>query len=122
MHAVERLRESKLAGDMAVLKSGAAHRCAYELAYSAGGKNFVRTMLRLGADRDRPAWSTIRSARRLADVLADTTLQILAQSGGDISAMLREKGGLINVAASGRSWHGFARQIFSHAVMGPTYR
>ena len=110
--------ESKLAGDMAVLESGAACLVARtSWLYSANGKNFVRTMLRLGADRDRLSVVDDQiGAPTSANVLADTTLQILAQSVGDISAMLREKGGLINVTASGEtSWHGFAHEIFSLA-------
>lgn len=110
--------ESKLAGDVAVLESGAACLVARtSWLYSAGGKNFVRTMLKLGAERDHLGVVDDQvGAPTSANVLAETTLQILAQSNGDLSAMLREKGGLLNVTASGEtSWHGFAEEIFSLA-------
>lgn len=101
---------SKRAGEEAILGSGARHaifRTAW--VYDVHGHNFLRTMLRVGAEREElrvvddqigtptPAW-----------LLADVTAQALRAPW---------RSGLWHLATTGRtSWHGFATAIFDGAV------
>lgn len=101
---------SKLEGERAIARSGCRHlvlRTAW--VYALHGHNFLRTMLRLGAERDHlrvvadqvgsptPAW-----------LIADATATILRQGVG--------ASGVRHLVAGGRtSWHGFAEEIFVQA-------
>lgn len=102
--------ESKLAGEEAIRASGASHlilRTAW--VYATHGHNFLRTMLRLGAERDElrvvadqhgsptPAW-----------LLADAAATVLGQG-------IVESGVRHIVAGGQASWHGFAEAIFAEA-------
>jgi dTDP-4-dehydrorhamnose reductase len=102
---------SKLAGEIAVLSSGARHmvfRTAW--VYAAHSHNFLRTMLRLGAERDAlrvvaDQVGTPTPAALLADVTARALRVDAAQSG------------LWHLTPTGHtSWHGFAEAIFEGAV------
>ena len=110
--------ESKLAGDEAVLASGAP--CLIirtSWLYAARGRNFLLTMLRLAAEREeiRVVDDQI-GAPTAAGLIADVTRDVLVQAEGDVAAMLRERGGVVNAAAAGEtSWHGFAKAIFGAA-------
>lgn len=102
--------ESKRAGELAIQASGARHmifRTAW--VYASHGKNFMRTMLRLAAERDElrvvadqigtptPAW-----------LIADVTAAILARP--------YDHNGIWHLTASGEtSWHGFAEAIVAAA-------
>jgi dTDP-4-dehydrorhamnose reductase len=102
---------SKRAGEEAIQRSGVRHmifRTAW--VYDVHGHNFLRTMLRVGAERDElrvvddqlgtptPAW-----------LLAETTATILRRPV--------QRTGLWHLTARGRtSWHGFATAIFEGAV------
>lgn len=103
--------ESKLAGETGIARSGARHlilRTAW--VYGLHGHNFLRTMLRVGAERDElrvvadqhgcptPAW-----------LIAETTAGILRQ--GIAASGVRHL-----VAAGETTWHGFADAIFDEAV------
>ncbi|WP_342315888.1 dTDP-4-dehydrorhamnose reductase [Lysobacter sp. FW306-1B-D06B] len=103
--------QSKLAGEQAIAASGARHlilRTAW--VYGLYGQNFLRTMLRLGAERDAlrvvadqhgcptPAW-----------LIADVTATILRR--GIVESGVRHL-----VAAGETTWHGFAEAIFDEAV------
>jgi dTDP-4-dehydrorhamnose reductase len=103
--------ESKLAGEDAIRASGADHvilRAAW--VYAPRGKNFLLTMLRLGAERDRlrvvaDQFGTPTSAA----LIADATTQVLAHPS--------RASGTWHLTASGHtSWHGFAEAIFAGAV------
>lgn len=101
---------SKLAGEAAIRASGARHlilRTAW--VYGLAGQNFLRTMLRVGAERDElrvvadqvgcptPAW-----------LIADVTAAVVA-AGVPVS-------GVRHLVSGGQtSWHGFAEAIFEQA-------
>ncbi|MBP1475454.1 dTDP-4-dehydrorhamnose reductase [Frateuria sp. MAH-13] len=108
---------SKLAGEQALRDSGADHlilRTAW--VYAPHGHNFLRTMLRLGAEREE--------LRVVADQLgAPTSTQLIVRTSlalldrwfahPDARAELR---GTHHLVASGHtSWHGFATAIFEEA-------
>ncbi|MEH6421462.1 dTDP-4-dehydrorhamnose reductase [Pseudomonas sp. CGJS7] len=101
---------SKLTGEQAIAASGAEHlilRTAW--VYATRGGNFLRTMLRLGGEREElrvvadqhgsptPAW-----------LLADAAAQVLRQG-------IAESGVRHLVAAGQTTWHGFAEAIFDEA-------
>ena len=102
---------SKLEGEAAIARSGARHlilRTAW--VYGLHGHNFLRTMLRIGAERDElrvvadqhgcptPAW-----------LIADATAAILRR--GIVAAGVRHL-----VADGQTTWHGFAEAIFDEAT------
>lgn len=101
---------SKRAGEEAIIASGCRHlifRTAW--VYGNHGANFMRTMLRLGAERSR--------LRVVADqfgtptpafLIADVTVKALQA--------LKERSGLWHLTAAGiTNWHGFAEEIFRQA-------
>jgi len=103
---------SKLAGEAAIGDSGARHlilRTAW--IYATHSQNFLRTMLRVGAQRDElrvvadqvgsptPAW-----------LIADVTATILAQGIGQSRVRHLVAGGQV-------TWFGFAEAIFAQAVL-----
>jgi dTDP-4-dehydrorhamnose reductase len=110
--------ESKLAGDEAIAASGAAHlilRTSW--VYAAVGRNFLLTMLRLGAEREslRIVDDQI-GAPTPAQLVAAVTADILSQSKGEVCGQFGEKGGVVHCAAAGEtSWCGFAEAIFEEA-------
>ena len=102
---------SKLAGEEAIRAFGGKHlilRTAW--VYGLHGHNFLKTMLRVGAERDElrvvsdqvgsptPAW-----------LIADVTAEILRKGMGE--------GGTHHLVSTGQtSWHGFAEAIFDEAI------
>lgn len=103
--------ESKLAGEQAIQRSGCRHiifRTAW--VYGLHGHNFLRTMLRLGAERDelRVVADQVGTPTPAA-LIADCTARALA-CGTDAS-------GVWHLTATGAtSWHGFATEIMRSAV------
>lgn len=113
--------ESKLAGDEAVLASGAdALIFRTSWVYSARGHNFMKTMLRLAREREalRIVGDQI-GAPTPARLIAEVTLLAVKQRGEG-----RLEPGLYHLAPRGEtSWHGFAQAIFRHAeALGETLR
>ncbi|MFC3717015.1 dTDP-4-dehydrorhamnose reductase [Luteimonas soli] len=102
---------SKLAGEDAIRDSGARHmifRTAW--VYAAHGRNFLLTMLRLGAERDelRVVADQVGSPTSAA-YIADTTAAVLAWG--------TDRSGLWHLTCTGQtSWHGFAEAIMAGAV------
>jgi len=101
---------SKLAGEDAIRASGARHmifRTAW--VYAAHGRNFLRTMLRLAAERDelRVVADQIGSPTS-APMIADVTTIILQRP--------TQETGLWHLTSTGStSWHGFAEAIVERA-------
>ncbi|HEL4807568.1 dTDP-4-dehydrorhamnose reductase [Stenotrophomonas maltophilia] len=102
---------SKRDGEEAVRAAGGRHlifRTAW--VYASHGANFLRTMLRVGAERDvlRVVADQIGTPTPAA-LIADVTAQAL-QHPGRLS-------GTWHLTASGQtSWHGFAEAIFAEAL------
>lgn len=101
---------SKLAGEQAIQASGARHmifRTAW--VYAAHGHNFLRTMLRLAAERDE--------LRVVVDQVGTPTPAYLV---ADVTTMAlrapHRPSGLWHLTAAGdTTWCGFANAIFSNA-------
>ncbi len=102
---------SKLAGENAVRDAGGRHmifRTAW--VYAPHSANFLRTMLRLGTDRD------------VLKVVADqfgtpTPASLIANATSKVMRHPGALSGLWHLTAQGQtSWHGFAKAIFAEAV------
>jgi dTDP-4-dehydrorhamnose reductase len=110
---------SKLAGEAALRDSGAAHlifRTAW--VYAPHGHNFLRTMLRLGGERDTlNVVADQHGAPTSTDVIVAGTLAALdawLPATADARAQME---GIHHLVASGHTtWHGFAQAIFDEAV------
>lgn len=108
---------SKLAGEEAVRAAGGVHailRTSWVV--SSHGKNFVKTMLRLGADRDRLTIVADQvGGPTPAAAIADACLSIAAQLKADPA-----KSGTYHFSgAPDVSWADFARAIFAEAGLSP---
>jgi len=104
---------SKLAGEEAIREAGGQHmilRTAW--VYAAHGQNFLRTMLRLAAERD--------TLRVVADqVGTPTSADLIASVTAKILALDADMTGVWHLTATGQtSWHGFAEALLgeAHAV------
>ncbi|ETA71972.1 MULTISPECIES: dTDP-4-dehydrorhamnose reductase [Mesorhizobium] len=115
---------SKLAGEQAVAAAGPRHlilRTAW--VYSPFGKNFVKTMLRLAADRDEISvvadqWGNPTSALDIADAILHAAATL--HRNKDFGAF-----GTYHLAGTGETnWSGFARHILdtSRVSGGPSAR
>ncbi len=107
---------SKLIGEEAVRAAGGAHailRCSWVV--SAHGNNFVKTMLRLGKERDRltivgDQIGAPTPARDLAEACLEMARQLQAAP---------KKSGIYHLQGMPWvSWAGFAREIFAQAGIG----
>ena len=112
---------TKLAGEQAIAATGVNHlvlRTSW--VYGTRGKNFLLTMLRLGADRPElkvvadqfgaPTWSNT-----IATLTAHMSAQAFAAE--DRAAWWGERSGIFHLTASGEtSWCGFAKAILETAM------
>jgi dTDP-4-dehydrorhamnose reductase len=110
---------SKLAGELALRDSGADHlifRTAW--VYAAHGQNFLRTMLRLGAERDElRVVADQHGAPTGTSLIVDASLAALDRWLAASPVERRALRGTHHLVASGATtWHGFASAIFTHAV------
>ena len=104
---------TKLAGEEAIRASGCRHlilRTSW--VYAAHGSNFVRTMLKLAAERERlTVISDQVGAPTGADLIADVTAHLVR----NIRTMNRP-GGLYHLVASGETnWHAYASLVIGEA-------
>jgi dTDP-4-dehydrorhamnose reductase len=109
---------SKLAGEQALQQSGARHlilRTAW--VYAPVGHNFLRTMLRLGAERDElRVVADQHGAPTTTKLIADGSIAALRQwLGADGKARDRLQGIHHLVAGGSTTWHGFASAIVARA-------
>ncbi|WP_423459254.1 dTDP-4-dehydrorhamnose reductase [Ottowia sp. VDI28] len=104
---------SKLAGEQAIRASGCQHlifRTSW--VYAARGGNFARTMLRLGAERERltvidDQWGAPTGAELIADVTAHAIRHLRVQP---------QDAGTYHLAASGfTTWCAYAKHVLSFA-------
>ncbi len=107
---------SKLAGELAIGQVGCDHlilRTSW--VYAARGHNFLKTILRLAAEREELKIVADQSgAPTSARLIADATAAILARLSGRQS--WRVMGGTYHLSAGGEtSWHGFATAIVAAA-------
>jgi dTDP-4-dehydrorhamnose reductase len=105
---------SKLAGERAIAASGCDHlilRTSW--VFAARGANFMRTMLRLGAVRERLAVVADQfGAPTWARNIADATAHIVAGAQRERAARAFAPA-VLHLASRGEtSWHGFAEAIF----------
>lgn len=110
---------SKLAGELALRSSGANHlifRTAW--VYAAHGQNFLRTMLRLGAERDElRVVADQHGAPTDTQLIVEGTLAALDHWQQADAAQRRTLIGTHHLVASGATtWHGFASAIFDQAI------
>ncbi|GAA4589196.1 dTDP-4-dehydrorhamnose reductase [Planotetraspora phitsanulokensis] len=96
---------TKLAGEVAALEHGhVVVRTAW--LYGAHGPNFVKTMMRLAAERETVSVVTDQEGQPTST--RDLAAQLVALGRSPIP------GGVYHGTCSGRtSWHGFAREIFT---------
>lgn len=125
---------SKLAGEQAVMDSGCAHlilRTSW--VYGTRGRNFLLTMLRLGAQRNELAIVDDQfGAPTWANTIAGMTACVVSQAVGATRVTdqrwrewWHERSGTYHLSASGStSWHGFAEAIFdlSSAASKPSIK
>ncbi|BAN23953.1 dTDP-4-dehydrorhamnose reductase [Caballeronia insecticola] len=107
--------KSKLAGEQAIAASGCDHlifRTSW--VYGTRGKNFLLTMLRLGAEREELSVVADQfGAPTWANTIAALTANVLAQTRGKDQEWWNRTSGVYHLTASGStSWHGFAEAIF----------
>ena len=108
---------SKLAGEEAVMRSGAQAvvlRTAW--VYAASGKNFVRTMLTVGKTRDRlKVVADQQGCPTNADDLANAILSLIARL--DETGWKSQYHGIFHAAGTGETtWHGLAVATFEEAA------
>jgi len=111
---------TKLAGEQAIAASGVDHlilRTSW--VYGTRGKNFLLTMLRLGAER--PELKVVADqfgAPTWCNTIATLSAHLCAQAfaAEDPAKWWRERSGIYHLcAADSTSWHGFASAIFELA-------
>ncbi|AJY06261.1 dTDP-4-dehydrorhamnose reductase [Burkholderia sp. SIMBA_043] len=108
---------SKLAGEQAILHEGGdwlTLRTTW--VYGSRGKNFLRTILRLAAEREELSIvGDQQGAPTSARMIADATAHIVSQAMRERRSAAFESG-LFNLTAAGATtWHGFAQAIIEAA-------
>lgn len=105
---------SKLAGEQAIIHSG-CRNLIFRTSWVFGthGKNFLKTILRLAAEREQltvvaDQFGAPTSAELIADVTAHALRSVVTGTA---------EGGLYHLTASGEtSWHGYANFILEQAL------
>lgn len=109
--------QTKLGGDLAVAESGASYlifRTSW--VYAARGSNFMKTMLRLGQEKE--ALNIVNDqigAPTPARLIAQVTALAFTPYGSSLKS--RVSSGIYHLAPAGAtSWYGFASEIFQQAT------
>lgn len=109
---------SKLDGERALASSGAAH-LVFRIAwiYAARGQNFLRTMLRLAAERERLAVvDDQHGCPTPARLVAEACAQAIARHAATPADERARLEGVFHLACRGQtSWHGFAVALLERA-------
>jgi dTDP-4-dehydrorhamnose reductase len=113
IHPMSVYGASKAAGEAAIAASGARYlvlRTSW--VYAAQGKNFLRTMLRLGAERsDLRVVDDQTGAPTSASAIAAATARLVDECA-------TPQPGIYHMSAAGStSWYGFAQAIFDAEVL-----
>jgi len=111
---------SKLAGEVAVAAAGGRHAILRtSWVFSAHGANFVKTMLRLGAARDRVdvVADQVGGPTAAADIARALLGMAQAFLDGDGKSGIYHFSGEPDI-----SWAGFAREVFAQAGLAVTVR
>lgn len=113
---------SKLAGERAVRDAGGAHlvfRTSW--VYGARGRNFVRTMLRLAAEREElRVVDDQRGAPTWSRDIAQATALVLARLATPTGFAADAHAGLYHLAAQGEtSWHDLAAAVLAWYAAQP---
>ena len=111
--------QTKRDGELRIQASGCRHlifRTSW--VYAARGGNFARTMLRLIQEREQlQVIDDQFGAPTGADLIADTTAQILGQLAWRKSDKADERLGIYHLAARGETtWNGYAKQVLVQAL------
>ncbi len=106
---------SKAAGEAAVRASGARHAIVRtSWVVSVHGQNFIKTMLRLGGERDT---LSVVADQIGAPTNADDLARALTAIAGRFLADPEQPSGTWHYANSGAtSWHGLANHVFARAA------
>ena len=112
---------SKLLGEQAISASGVPHlifRTSW--VYSARGRNFLLTMLRLAREQaDLKVVADQFGAPTWARMIAEATAQVIARCGADANGIvetIHAQRGIYHLTAAGRtSRHGFAEALLREA-------
>lgn len=109
---------TKRAGEIALRDSGCDHfifRTAW--VYASRGKNFLLTMLKVGAERDEVrVVDDQRGTPTSARLIAQTTAAVLKKWTTFAAAEKRRVQGTYHLCADGEcTWYDFAREIFADA-------
>lgn len=111
--------QSKLDGERELAASGARY-LVFRIAwiYAARGHNFLRTMLRLAAERDRLAVvDDQQGCPTPARFVAEATAQAIARHSAAAPADRMRLEGIFHLACRGQtSWHGFAVALLERAL------
>ncbi|ESQ16582.1 MAG: hypothetical protein N838_25895 [Thiohalocapsa sp. PB-PSB1] len=107
--------QTKLSGEPAIVEAGVPHlifRTAW--VYGLRGHNFVKTMLKLGQERERLSIVDDQlGAPTSARFIADAVALILAQHRDDWRRLFADHSGLYHLICGGEvSWYGPAKAIF----------
>ena len=110
--------ETKLLGEQAIAASGIpALTIRTSWVYGPSGRNFLRTMLQLGADKHSiDVVNDQTGSPTSALFLADSIASILQAAVKAPSEYFRANCGILNMTCAGETtWHGFANEIFAEA-------
>jgi dTDP-4-dehydrorhamnose reductase len=117
-HPLGAYGRSKLVGEQALTSSGAAHMLLRtSWVYAPHGQNFLRTMLRLAAERtELRVVDDQQGSPTTTHLIVEATLAALDAWQSSDEDRRPELSGTYHLVASGHtSWHGFAIQIMQEA-------